>query len=98
VPPCPSIVPAGLEILVLAVVLVILLIILLVVVLIAVLAVSAVLAVVRIAGAVVEFVIIVVLIIVGHSISLLIIFSYRSSMSENRKNYPLYARIFFQKI
>lgn len=85
---------AVLEVVVLLVVLIVLviLIIVLVVLLIVVLAVLAVLAVVRIVGAVV--VLVIVVIVVGHNISLLLIVSYRSSMSERLQNYPCSLRIF----
>lgn len=88
VPLCPFGLPASLEVIVLVILLIVLLVVVLIVILVIVLTVSAVLAAVRLVGAVVELIVIVVLIIiVGHGISLLIIFSYRSSMSEKDGKY-----------
>ena len=69
----------ALEVVVLLIVVLVIVLIVLLVVLVVVLAVLAVLAIVI---AVVVLVILVVLVIVGHNISLLLVFSYRSSMSE----------------
>lgn len=78
---------ATLEVVVLLIVVLVVLIVLLVIVLVVVLAVLAVLIVVIAVVAVVELVIIVVLVIVGHNISLLLVVSYRSSMSECLSKY-----------
>lgn len=86
---------SSLIVLVLAVLIVLAILVVLLIVLIIVLAVLAVLAVAGIASAVVVLVIVVILIVVGHYISLLLIVSYRNSISGQQSNYTCVIRKFF---